>query len=97
MNTPKTKNGANGISLFIEYLLERNINKSPTIAPDQNENTTLEKILLIPINQPSPTASFASPRPIHFPLETNHNNANGAEITSPDINSQTEGMCGLKP
>ena len=94
--TPKTKNGANGISLFMPCFLEKAISMSPTIAPDQKEITNPERAAEIPNNQPKLIASFASPSPIHFPLDINHIKANGVAIIIPDRNSKIIGQCGEK-
>lgn len=91
---PSTKNGAKGISLFIEYFFERNIRKIPMIAPDQKERTATPNILPIPTSQPIPKASFASPRPIHLPPDTSQIKARGKAINMPDKNCQMEGICG---
>ena len=91
--TPKTKNGANGISLFIPWFLEKAISARPIIAPDQKEITNPESAAESPNNQPRLIAIFASPRPIHFPFETNHKKANGKAMIGPDKNSRIDGMC----
>ena len=90
---PKTRNGANGISLLIRYFLVRATSNIPRIAPDQKDKTKPKKTNGRPKSQPSPMASLASPSPIQLPEEISHNNANGNAMIGPAKNCQRLGIC----
>src|SRR3989344_1763932 len=92
----RTRKGAKGISLLAPYFLEKIRRKMPTIAPSQKASTAAEKIPAIPKSQPRPTASLASPRPIHAPRDKSHIKAKGAETTKPAINEEGSGRWGKK-
>ena len=85
---PRIKNGPKGISLFIvtfscpadnRVILPNKIIPRPKSAPIQKARTIAIYALLIPKNQPIPSASFASPNPIHVPCEKYQRAANGAK------------------
>ena len=88
---PKTKNGPNGIALFILYFFFCKINNIiPMIAPVQNAARMAVTPLAIPSSHPIPNASFASANPIHRPRETIKRKAKKAKRTTPDIICQLE-------
>ena len=93
---PKTKNGAKGISVFIEYFFEKIRSTIPTKAPVQKAKTKPESPCASPKSQPKPKASFASPSPIQTPLEKSQIKAKGRAINNPDKSSKIEGKCGAK-
>ena len=81
---PIIKNGANGTSVFIFIFFEESNSKETlTIAPIQNDNVTAVSAVESPSIQPIPSTSFASPRPIHAPRDTNHKRANGEARIGP--------------
>ena len=63
------------------------------MAPDQKAITKAERALAKPKSHPMPRASFASPNPIHLPLEINQKKAKGNAINKPDRNSEIVGIC----
>ena len=88
---PKTKNGANGISLFMPWRLEKASSMRPMMAPAQNAKTAPESIREIPKSQPKPKESLASPNPIHVPFDMSHKMANGNAMTRPERSSSSDG------
>ena len=97
MRRPKTRNGAKGISVFIDSRGKKDskpgvfvLSVSPSASPasfDKKRKSIMPKDAAAPIqklyiiavapapspkSQPMPSASFASPRPIHLPPETSH-------------------------
>ena len=89
---PMIKNGAKGISVFIPILMillfdtffEKKIKNNPKIAPIQNEIMIAERATEGGNIQPIPRISFASPKPIHLPLETSQSKAKGKAKIGPD-------------
>src|SRR6185312_13233778 len=57
--------------------------QTDTIAPRTNAETTAAKPYKGPRSQPIPSASFASPSPIHVPRETNQSAAKGSAKNGP--------------
>lgn len=94
--TPKTKNGAKGISLFIPYFFEKSKRNIPTIAPDQKAKTPAESNIPYPKSHPKLRESFASPKPIQVPLEISQIKAKGNAKNIPDKNCNKDGICGEK-
>src|SRR3990167_943894 len=81
---PRTRNGANGISLFIVKRLRGSNNKKRLGKKAvQNANITAEIPPESPRNHPKPKASFASPSPIALPPERNHRRVNGSMMSGP--------------
>lgn len=90
-------NGANGISLLIVRLFLDKFNFSRakidklTAAPIQNDKTIAKIPPEKPKSQPTPRASLASPKPIHFPEETSHKKAKKENRIGPDNKSKRAG------
>ena len=60
-------------------------------APIQKPRITVEIPHTSPNNAPIPKTNFASPKPIHLPLETSHRNANGKKrINGEALSSMSE-------
>jgi hypothetical protein len=78
-----TRNGANGISVFIPILYPAPKNflqikrTSANAAPIQKERKTAEIAPLKPSSSPIPTMSLLSPRPISLPFDRSQINAKG--------------------
>ena len=82
---PAAKNGPNGIWLFMPYFLPlKSIKKIPKTAPSQKENKNAKIVFSGPKIQPKPSANLASPKPIHFPLDTSHKIAKKEKNARPD-------------
>ena len=92
------KNGANGISVFIEIFL-RVISKTIIliIVPIQKESTMQASPEDKPKIQPRPSMSLASPKPIHFPLEISQRRANGEASNGPAMTEDHEGKINNLP
>ena len=76
--------GPNGISIRgLNFFLSEISHITEKAAAIQNAKTRALIPADTPSSQPIPSVSFASPRPIHFPFDTNHSNANGNAKSGP--------------
>src|SRR5262249_31595428 len=99
----KTRKGPNGTSLFIVICSEpdrrrlRGIRSHPEMtAPITNARKPATMPLSAPSSQPMPSASFGSPSPIHFPLETSHRKKSGAAAIGPARSTRGTLMLGSR-
>ncbi len=95
----KIRKGAKGISVLRPILGNRmkianffatilmcfaKIRETETIAPIQKASTVAGNHSDQPRNQPSPSISLASPKPIHLPRDKSQNKKNGKATVNPD-------------
>ncbi len=94
MKTERIMNGANGISLLKEslklaiFICCNIINIILQIAPIQKAIMMAKTPPEKPRSQPTPSASFASPKPIHFPPEISQKKAKKAKSIGPASKSK---------
>lgn len=95
---PNMRKGPKGISLFIvmrlpfEFNEKNSISMILMIAPIQKEIRIALAPSESPRNQPIPSASFPSPKPIHLPPEKNHSIKNGKNSIGPEKNGSKVGI-----
>lgn len=94
VRSPRMRNGANGISLLIvrffpvKFNFCKESNARLTAAPIQKPKITADIPETNPRNHPIPSASFASPSPIHRPPERSHIKKKGKARIGPASKSQ---------
>lgn len=85
IKTPIIKNGAKGISDFMEYFLPASaIKNNPTIDPRQKAKIRANTPDESPRSQPIPKINFPSPMPINFPFEKYDNKTKGKANIGPE-------------
>jgi len=82
---------------MVIFWREINIIERLTTAPIQNANIIEANPKEAPSIQPIPSISFASPKPIHWPLDTNQRKANGRASTGPATMKERDGSVNKLP
>lgn len=84
MKNPKNINGPKGIAVLKVIFLEKRYKIMPMSEPIQKLSIKPTADCIQPKKTPKAKAIFASPKPIHWPLETNQITAKKRKSTAPE-------------